>query len=200
MLKTLYKTSLLSIAAAIGIFSASQANASSNVKVGMLVCNSQGSIGKIVMSSQTLSCVFQTNGKNAKSEKYAGEIKQYGLDIGVKGKGQMSWMVLATSNNSYQPGVLDGDYSGINVDASVGVGAGSKLLVGKGKSFALQPLSVEAHSGANLAVGVAKLTLIAEPVQAATAAKHAKKPHAKHHKNTTAKHHKNAPVKHNTTK
>ncbi|MCB1485545.1 MAG: DUF992 domain-containing protein, partial [Hyphomicrobiaceae bacterium] len=45
-------------------------------------------------------------------------------------------------------------------DASLGLGAGAKVLVGgNNKSVVLQPLSVQGQTGVNLAVGVAGLKL-----------------------------------------
>ena len=48
------------------------------------------------------------------------------------------------------------------MDAAAGVGGGANLLVGDNKAFSLQPVSVEAHEGANIAIGVSKLTLSAD--------------------------------------
>ena len=69
-------------------------------------------------------------------------------------------LVLAPTANIYAPGALAGDYIGPSAGASVGVGAGANLLVGgSGSSFTLQPLSVEAQTGLNLAVGVSSFQL-----------------------------------------
>ena len=68
--------------------------------------------------------------------------------------------MLAPTANIYAPGALSGDYVGPSAAASVGVGAGANLLVGgSGSSFTLQPLSVEAQTGLNLAVGVSSFQL-----------------------------------------
>ncbi len=55
-------------------------------------------------------------------------------------------------------------YVGVNADASLGLGAGAKVLVGGShRSIALQPLSVSGQVGVNLALGVAGLTLRSAP-------------------------------------
>ena len=55
---------------------------------------------------------------------------------------------------------LAGNYVGGSANASLVVGAGANALVGgSNRSVALQPLSVEGRVGANLALGVANLTL-----------------------------------------
>jgi hypothetical protein len=49
---------------------------------------------------------------------------------------------------------------GASADASIGVGAGTKILVGGSKNtISLQPLSVQGQTGLNVAVGVADLAL-----------------------------------------
>ena len=53
------------------------------------------------------------------------------------------------------------DAVGAAADASLGLGAGAKVLVGgNNKSIVLQPLSVQAQTGINLAVGVSGLELV----------------------------------------
>ena len=56
--------------------------------------------------------------------------------------------------NSYQPGALAGSYGGLSAEATVGVGVGANALIGgSSKTFVLQPLSVQAQEGLNLAIG-----------------------------------------------
>ncbi len=58
------------------------------------------------------------------------------------------------------PGSLAGDFTGATASATVGVGVGANALVGGANGgIQLQPLSVEAQSGLNLAAGVGALSL-----------------------------------------
>ena len=62
--------------------------------------------------------------------------------------------------SGYAPGSLAGVYIGASAEATVVVGLGANVLVGGSqKQFALQPLSVQAQTGLNLAVGVTELDL-----------------------------------------
>jgi len=76
----------------------------------------------------------------------------------VTGKGVMAWAVFAPGK--LKAGALAGHYVGASAEASVAVGLGANVLVGgSDKSIALQPLSVQAQTGLNLAAGVASLRL-----------------------------------------
>jgi hypothetical protein len=47
------------------------------------------------------------------------------------------------------PGAIQGTYSGVGAQATVGVGLGANVLVGgDGRSISLQPLSLEGQTGA----------------------------------------------------
>lgn len=153
---------VVGLTAGSAIWALSGAFAADKVTVGMLVCTGQGAEGHIFKATEKLSCLYQPNDKGAMPDKYTGQIEQIGIDIGKTGKGQMSWMVLAASADAYKQGILAGKYGGLGVDAAAGVGGGANILLGDNKVFSLQPLSVEAHEGANIAVGVSKLTLTAE--------------------------------------
>jgi hypothetical protein len=57
-------------------------------------------------------------------------------------------------------GTLSNTYAGVSGDAAIGIGLGANVLVGgSNRSIALQPLSVQAEAGLNLALGVAGLEL-----------------------------------------
>ena len=95
----------------------------------------------------------------APPEVYVGSITTAGLDIGVKGGGRMIWGVFAPTSG-YVRGALAGRYVGASADVTLGVGLGANALVGGSRrSIALQPLSVEANTGVNLAAGVSELRL-----------------------------------------
>lgn len=144
------------------LIASNSAFAEEKVTIGMLVCTGEGAEGHIFKASEKLTCVYQPDDKAAAIDKYIGKIEQLGIDIGKAGAGQISWMVMAASKDAYKAGILEGKYEGVSVDVAAGVGGGANVLVGDNKAFSLQPVSVEAHEGANIAVGVSKLTLTAE--------------------------------------
>ncbi len=137
----------------------SSASRQPNVRVGVLECNVGAGAGLIITSNKALTCRYVPARNDVRGEMYAGTIKKYGLDIGATGRGRMVWAVLAPSDRIPQ-GALAGDYVGVSGQATIGVGAGANLLVGGFEnSINLQPLSVEAQTGLNLAVGVSSITL-----------------------------------------
>ena len=61
------------------------------------------------------------------------------------------------------PRSLAGTYGGIGAEATVGYGIGANALIGgPRRGFILQPLSVQAQTGLNIAAGVRSLVLSAE--------------------------------------
>ena len=67
----------------------------------------------------------------------------------------------AAASRNYQRRPLAGNYLGVNAEASLVTGGGANLLVGGfSSSFTLQPLSVQAQTGVNLAVAVTSMQLI----------------------------------------
>lgn len=134
--------------------------AQEGVEMGLLDCAIEGGVGFIFGSSKDLSCVFKPSDQSFAHESYFGAVTKYGLDIGVTGQTLMKWLVLAPTRNIYAPGMLAGDYVGASAEASAGIGAGANLLVGgSGEGFVLQPLSVQAQTGLNLAVGISQFQL-----------------------------------------
>lgn len=141
---------------ALGLASAPAVAASKGVKIGVLTCDVAGGVGMIIGSSKGVDCVFE--GTIGQRERYEGTIGKLGLDIGVTGKGVMAWAVFAPGK--LKAGALAGHYAGASAEATVAVGLGANVLVGgSDKSIALQPLSVQAQTGLNLAAGVASLRL-----------------------------------------
>jgi uncharacterized protein DUF992 len=134
------------------------AQAQARTQVGVLRCQLAPTVGLIVGSRQRLRCRFQPSGPGP-VENYSGAITRLGLDIGISAGGRMAWGVIARSGR-YTPRALAGTYVGASGDIALGFGVGANALVGgSGRSIALQPLSVEASVGVNLALGVAGLTL-----------------------------------------
>ena len=94
------------------------------------------------------------------AELYVGVVKKFGLDVGGTNKSVMQWLVFAPTAEAYDIGALAGNYSGVGAEATVVVGGGANLLVGGSKdTFTLQPLSVQAQTGLNVAAGVTSFQL-----------------------------------------
>jgi hypothetical protein len=147
------------IVCTLGLLLMSLSGASADpTKVGMLTCKTSASLGLIIGSHQKLRCSFTPNSGGA-PEYYVGHINRLGLDLGFTAGGVMAWAVLAPTNG-ISPRALVGKYVGGSGDISLGVGVGANALVGGSRrSVALQPVSLEAQVGVNLALGVAGLTL-----------------------------------------
>ena len=79
-------------------------------------------------------------------------------DIGTTERTIIKWGVLAPTADDYAPGALEGTYAGISGEATVGVGA-KALIGGSSDTIVLQPISVQAQEGLNLALGIARLEL-----------------------------------------
>ena len=118
---------------------------SNSVRQGLLTCRTGPSVGLVVGSRQRLVCQFKSD--RGRTQNYFGTIGRLGLDLGITAGGVMSWAVLASTAN-VPSGALAGEFVGANV-----------LVGGTRKSISLQPVSVEGQVGANLALGVARMTL-----------------------------------------
>ncbi len=69
------------------------------------------------------------------------------------------WRVFARTQNP-RPGSIAGHYFRASAEASLGLGAGAKVLIGGSRrSTMLQPLAVAGTFGLNVAVGITGLTL-----------------------------------------
>lgn len=131
----------------------------SRVEIGLLNCLVEGGAGFVVGSSKDISCTFQP-ADNRPAENYFGVINKFGLDVGVTGQTVMQWLVLAPTSDPFGPGALAGNYVGASAEATVAVGVGANVLVGgSNQTFTLQPVSLQAQTGLNLAVGVSELQL-----------------------------------------
>jgi hypothetical protein len=145
------------LAAAILPAEISAAQAQGRTKAGTLVCRIGPGVGAIIGSRRRMACRFETN--SGRVEHYSGTVTRFGIDIGITAGGVMTWLVLARTR-SLNSGALAGHYVGASADASLGLGAGAKVLVGGSRrSTVLQPLSVVGQAGLNLAAGVTGLTL-----------------------------------------
>lgn len=147
-------------AASVAAFSAAPALAQERTELGMLECTIEGGPGFIIGSQKELACLFKPSEQNRPAEAYVGTVTKFGLDVGVTGKTVMQWLVLAPTTDPFPAGALTGDYVGASADASAVVGGGANVLIGGSKNtITLQPVSVQAQTGLNLAVGVSSFQL-----------------------------------------
>ena len=131
------------------------------VKLGVLNCTVEGGMGYVFGSSKDLTCTYKSADGGAE-EYYVGTINKFGIDLGVTGEALMTWAVVAPADSAYASGELAGDYVGASASASFAAGLGANVLVGdSNSSIALQPVSVQAQDGVNVAAGIAELKLVA---------------------------------------
>lgn len=148
---------LLAAVFAFALPGAATAKAETTVKVGVLSCGIAPGVGYIVMSQKKLSCVYQPS-RGGRVETYRGKITRIGLDIGMTQQSVVVWAVLAPAKP--KRGALQGSYGGVSAEATAIIGFGANVLVGGfQKSITLQPISIQAQTGFDLAAGIAGLSL-----------------------------------------
>ena len=133
--------------------------AQAQTAVGTLRCTVAGGVGLILGSSRRVTCVFRPS-DGSFVENYSGRVGRIGVDIGVSGRSLILWKVIAPTSALDRRGALEGRFSGVTAGASIGVGAGANVLVGgNANTFTLQPLSINAKTGINLAAGIGSMSL-----------------------------------------
>ena len=148
---------LLSTLAVAGLAMAASSAAEARVDVGVLRCTIAGGVGYIVGSSKSMRCTFTQ--RNGSAVAYRGQVTKIGVDIGFTRQSYLSWAVLAPTRD-IAGRALDGRYGGVTAEATLGGGVGANALIGGSRrSVVLQPLSVQAQTGLNIAAGVAGLSL-----------------------------------------
>jgi hypothetical protein len=151
-MKKIFSAALIAAAAT---FAAGSAEAG-GIKVGVLTCQVEGGVGWIIGSSKDVECTFK--GNNGRRESYNGTVGKLGIDIGVTTDTRVAWIVFAPGK--LKSGSLRGSYQGVSAEATVGIGLGANVLVGGfKKSMNLQPVSVQAQTGLNIAAGLGSLNL-----------------------------------------
>ncbi|WP_342361269.1 DUF992 domain-containing protein [Terrarubrum flagellatum] len=126
-------------------------------RIGTLDCDVSAGVGMIIGSNKDVTCRYVD--RAGRRETYIGNVSKLGLDVGVTQRARMVWAVVAETGRLGR-GALAGNYGGAAADASLGVGGGGKLLVGgNNNTVTLQPLSVQAQTGVNVAVGVESMSL-----------------------------------------
>lgn len=152
-MKKIVFAGLLAAAAAV-----TPAQAASGAKIGVLSCTVDGGVGYIIGSAKAVDCVFKSGDRR---EHYHGVMRKLGVDIGITDKTQIAWAVFAPG--SAKRGALKGYYTGATAEATVIAGLGANVLVGGfKKGINLQPLSVQAQTGLNIAAGIGSLSLKAD--------------------------------------
>src|ERR1035438_1097397 len=127
-------------------------------QVGALSRKLKPNIGFIIAGHQPLECQFIPNTPEP-PQAYDGAINTVGLNVGISAGGVLGWAVFAPTTG-VPAGALAGDYVGVSGDIGLGVGAGANVLVGgSGRTFALQPLSLQGSVALNVVLGVSALTL-----------------------------------------
>lgn len=149
-------TAAFAAAATIALLSGPAA-AQEHVEAGLLNCDVAGGTGFIIGSTKNLTCRFERAAGGV--ETYTGTIRKFGLDIGVTGETVIAWAVLGP-RSGVGPGALAGGYGGVSAEATVGVGLGANAMIGGfNRSIVLQPLSIQAQQGLNLAAGISSIDL-----------------------------------------
>src|SRR5208337_5253198 len=87
------------------------AQADEQIAAGQLTCGVKGGLSFLIGSTRELRCLFRTSPTD-EGERYEGQIKKYGLDIGVTDNALLMWTVLAPARGVYV-GALTGNYVGV---------------------------------------------------------------------------------------
>lgn len=153
---------IVAVAGVLGMIGAANAtvkpvaNPDAAVKVGTLTCHFEKSVGLLIGSSKSAECIY--DGLNGRQQLYTAHLTNIGVDVGVTSNQTLVWAVIAPGNIS--PKALNGTYIGVGADATVIGGVTANALVGGLKdSIALQPVSIGAQTGLNVAAGVRSMTI-----------------------------------------
>ena len=143
-------------AVALAAFAVVAAEARGNVAAGTLECRSPGTVS-LILAVNDYDCVFYSD--RGRAYRYLGRITSLGLQAGITRNEVLIWRVFAPTSALDQH-ALRGNYAGAHAGAALVVGLGANVLVGgSNQSISLQPVSVEAKTGFNLALAGAALTL-----------------------------------------
>ena len=149
------KRSVMALAA-LALTALAAAPAEARMRAGLLTCHVEPGVSFIIGSQKALTCHYKS--VRGYRELYHGRITRLGLDIGFTTGGTIAWAVYAPSRRG--PGALAGVYGGASGEATIGGGVGANVLVGGFRhSITLQPVSVGAQRGLDLAVAVSGLEL-----------------------------------------
>ena len=99
------------------------------VQVGVLECRGGASVGFIVGSVTHLGCVLRADG--LPEDRYIATIRKVGLDLGITEELGAGLGRVRAGGVRPGPGDLSGDYVGAQGSATLGVGVGGNVLVGR---------------------------------------------------------------------
>jgi hypothetical protein len=151
-----YIKSAVAALALMGMTVAGSAASKDGIKVGTLTCHFDSSIGWVIGSVKNAECLYK--GTNGEQALYTAELSRLGIDLGVTGNQTVVWAVIAPGKNVRHS--LEGTYLGASAEATAIVGLNANALLGGfKKSIALQPLSIGAQTGVNVAAGIGSLRL-----------------------------------------
>ncbi|MFT3999288.1 MAG: DUF992 domain-containing protein [Rhizobium sp.] len=129
------------------------------VKIGYLDCEIGGGVGYVLGSAKELDCTYHSTVGRERIDHYTGAIRKMGVDLGFTTRSRLIWAVFAPTAG-YHHGSLSGLYQGATVEATVGAGVGTNILVGgTSGSIHLQTVSVTGQLGLNLAATGTSVTL-----------------------------------------
>ncbi|MBB3385085.1 MULTISPECIES: DUF992 domain-containing protein [unclassified Rhizobium] len=129
------------------------------VKIGYLECDIGGGVGYVLGSAKEMDCAFHSTVGRARVDHYTGAIRKMGVDLGFTTRSRLVWLVFAPTAG-YHRGSLGGLYQGATVEATVGAGVGTNILVGgTSGSIQLQTVSVTGQLGLNVAATGTSVTL-----------------------------------------
>ena len=128
-------------------------------QVGSLTCTVDPNLGFIFGGHQPMQCTFTPSLAPSLPQYYDGAINTVGIDVGVSAGSVLAWGVFAPSTGVPE-GALSGQYLGVSGDLGIGVGTGANVLLGgSGRTFALQPVSLQGSLAFNVVLGVSSLKL-----------------------------------------
>jgi len=132
------------------------------VRIGYLDCSVGGGVGYVLGSAKEAECVFTSTMGGEPLDRYSGVVRKMGVDLGFTTRSRLIWAVFAPTAG-YHQGSLGGLYQGASVEATVGAGVGTNILVGgTSGSIHLQTVSVTGQLGLNVAATGTSVTLTPE--------------------------------------
>ncbi len=149
--------------AALGLGLAAPTSASAaGIEIGWLDCT----VGKsprleFITSSRVVVCKYTKKGRRGSPETYVGIIDKVGLNLGKTGNKILAWKVIQYEKSPYHYGSLVGTYRGVSAEVTAAAGVGVNVLGGgSGHNYILQPVSIQAQTGLNVAAHITRFRLI----------------------------------------
>ena len=152
-------TAAAAAAIAAPAYAAGQANErEAALEVGVLTCDLTAKDNDIIRSQTEYVCQLDAEDDQFDAM-YVANITKWGVDLSTTDQEVIKWGVV-TTQEKFNPTMMDGEYVGASADVAVAYGAGVKVLVGgEADAISLQPLSVTGKEGFGVAVGLENLEL-----------------------------------------